>query len=84
MKSQIFASRSTESQLVRASFPGEYLFYELGALCGVAISKKENPLVFAGRNRQQEARNEERKDEFHIVAGEEHAFSMHRSGQEDI
>ena len=47
MKVKIFSSRGAESQLVRTTFPVEYLFYELGALRGVAIAKKEDLLVLA-------------------------------------
>jgi len=84
MKSQIFASWGAELNLVRPAFPVEYLFDELGALCGVAISKKEDLLVFAGRNRQQEAGKEKGKDEFHIIGSERHGLPRCRSGQEDI
>ena len=66
MEVEVFPSRCAELQLVRASSPVEYLFDELGALGGVAISKKEDLLVFAGRNRQQEAGKEQGKDEFHV------------------
>ena len=84
MEVEVFPSRGAELQLVRASFPVEYLFDELGALGGVAITKKEDLLVFAGRNRQQEAGKEKGKDEFHIVGSERHGLPRCRSGQEDI
>ena len=58
MKMQIFPSGGSEAQLVRASFPFEDLFDEIGALGGVAVAKKEDLLVFTRRNRQQEAGKE--------------------------
>ena len=58
MKMQIFPPGGSEAQLVRASFPLEDLFDEIGALGGVTVSKKKDFLVFARRNRQQEAGKE--------------------------
>ena len=58
MKMQIFAPGGSEAQLVRASFPFEDLFDEIGALGGVAVAKKEDLPVFARRNRNQQAGKE--------------------------